>query len=306
MMVRKLLPALLIIFVLAVAGCAAPSSAGTTPGNAAVNPTTAAVVSTTAPTTDPTATTSPDATTAMTPTVAANTAVTGTTDAVTTGTVTTTNTMTSTGAATTTAPASTGVVSATAAVSPTAAAGTASTGPIRLTFAPDTTANYKVREQLARRNLPNDAIGTTSGVTGQIVIMPDGTLPAGQSQITVDLTTLTTDSRQRDRYVQRNTLDTAQYPTATFVPTSVQGLPTPLPAAGNVTLKLIGNLTIHGVTKPATWDARATIANNAMKGTATTAFTFEDYGMSPPQAMIVLSVQDHVELDVNFDLVKTQ
>jgi polyisoprenoid-binding protein YceI len=284
-MFRKLLPALMIVFALAVASCSAPSAAGPAPTGAAV-PTTAPADTATAaaPADSPLA--SPLNTDTMTPTVSAGTATTATEAAPTTQTMTTTD------------PTPVTVVT------PTASTSTATGGAIHLTLGPDTTANYKVREQLARRNLPSDAIGTTSGVSGTLMILPDGTLPAGQSKITVDLTTLKSDEGQRDRFIQRNTLQTAQYPTAEFVPTSVQGLPSPLPTSGDVTFKLIGNMTIHGVTKPATWDAKATIANNALTGVATTTFTFEDYGMTPPQVMVVLSVADHIELDVNFHLVQ--
>jgi hypothetical protein len=58
------------------------------------------------------------------------------------------------------------------------------------------------------------------------------------------------DERQRDRYIQRNTLQTATYPTATFVPTQVVGLPSPMPASGDVTFQMIGN-TFHVTAAPA-------------------------------------------------------
>jgi hypothetical protein len=61
------------------------------------------------------------------------------------------------------------------------------TKPHRLEITTGTTARYKVREQLAGINFPSDAVGTTSAVTGAIVVKPDGSIDAAQSKITVEL-----------------------------------------------------------------------------------------------------------------------
>jgi polyisoprenoid-binding protein YceI len=157
---------------------------------------------------------------------------------------------------------------------------------------------FRVREQLVGRELPNDAVGTTSAVSGQLAIRPDGTVDGASSRITVDLNSLATDSSMRDGFIKQNTLQTSQYPTAEFVPTRVEGLPSPLPASGQYAFKLTGLQTIHGVQKEVTWDVTATRDGNALNGTATTAFTFGDFGMTPPSARSVISVVDAIRLEV--------
>jgi polyisoprenoid-binding protein YceI len=158
---------------------------------------------------------------------------------------------------------------------------------------------FRVREQLAGRALPNDAVGTTSAVSGQLVVQPDGTIDASASKITVDLNSLATDSAMRDNFIKRTTLQTQQFPTAEFVPTEVEGLPSPLPASGEYDFELTGLMTIHGVQKEVTWDVTAARGGTSLTGTATTAFTFGDFGMTPPRAPVVLSVVDDVRLEVN-------
>jgi polyisoprenoid-binding protein YceI len=190
-----------------------------------------------------------------------------------------------------------------AAVTATTAGTAKSTGAIRLTFQNDgTQASYRAHEQLANHNVPSDAVGATRALTGSLVIQPDGTIVAHQSRFVVDMTTLQSDSRMRDGYTQHNTLQTGTYPTAVFVPTAVEGLPSPLPTSGSVNFKLNGNMTIHGVTKPLTWNVQAQIAGQSLTGTATTSFTFEDFGMAPPRTMMVLSVEDNLALEVNFHM----
>ena len=202
------------------------------------------------------------------------------------------------------ATASTTTASATAATAPaTAAATTASAtspaGTLVFQLAQgQSQAIFRVREQLVGRELPNDAVGTTNAVSGQLAIKADGTVDAASSRITVDLNSLSTDSTMRDGFIKQNTLQTSQYPTAEFVPTRVEGLPNPLPSSGQYAFKLTGLQTIHGVQKEVTWDVTATRDGSALNGTATTAFTFGDFGMTPPSARSVLSVVDSIRLEV--------
>lgn len=174
-------------------------------------------------------------------------------------------------------------------------------GSVRLAIVADqSTASYAAREQLATFSFPTDAIGKSGGVAGSIALDPSGNVVPNISKIAVDLTSLKSDQAMRDRFIQRTPLDTATYPNAVFVPTAVQGLASPVPTSGQASFKLLGNLTVHGVTKPVTWDVTATFSPQDVKGTATTTVTFEDFGMSPPKAGPVLSVQDSLKLSLDF------
>jgi polyisoprenoid-binding protein YceI len=100
-------------------------------------------------------------------------------------------------------------------------------------------ARYRVTEQLAQRDFPSDAVGATSSLTGQLTLAQDGQVMPDASKFVVDLTTLKSDKNMRDRYLQRNTLQTSTYPDAEFVPTEVKGLSSPLPTSGEVTFQLV-------------------------------------------------------------------
>jgi polyisoprenoid-binding protein YceI len=164
-------------------------------------------------------------------------------------------------------------------------------------------ASYRVREQLANRSLPSDAVGTTTNVSGKLALGADGQPIPAASSFSVDLTGLRSDAGGRDRYVRQNTLQTDSYPKAEFTPKTVQGLPSPLPTSGKVTFELIGDLTIHGVTKPATWNVTADVKGQELTGAATTTFTFSDFGMQVPRVFVVLSVEDKIQLEYDFRLV---
>jgi polyisoprenoid-binding protein YceI len=182
----------------------------------------------------------------------------------------------------------------------TAVSGSNSNGEIEFALVADKSqALYKVREQLARLKLPSDALGKTSSISGSIFIQPDGSVDSAKSKFTVDLSTLQTDQAMRDNFVRRNVLQTDQYPQAVFVPTQITDLPTPVPQSGNVTFKVTGNLTVHNVTKPVTWDVTGSIQNGEATGTATTSFTFEDFGLTQPRVPVVLSVEDKINLEAD-------
>jgi polyisoprenoid-binding protein YceI len=163
----------------------------------------------------------------------------------------------------------------------------------------DSKATFRVREQLAGRQLPNDAVGTTNNVTGQLALSPEGTLVPNASKITVDVSSLATDNRMRDQFIKDNTLQTRRYPTAEFLPTKVEGLPSPLPASGEHTFKLTGLMTVKGVQKEITWNVTARRAANELLGKATTAVKFGDFGMEPPRVASVLSITDEIRLELD-------
>lgn len=176
------------------------------------------------------------------------------------------------------------------------------TRPQKMELAEGTVARYKVREQLAGISFPSDAVGTTSAVTGTIVLNPDGSIDARQSKILVDLKLLKSDQSMRDGYVQNNTLETAKFPTLEFTPRRAVDLKMPLPSAppAQAGFRLVGDMTLHGVTKEVTWHVVATFANDSMGGRATTTLTFTEFGMAKPSLARLLSVDDKIELEIEF------
>ena len=166
-------------------------------------------------------------------------------------------------------------------------------------FAGASEARYRSSEVLAGRGV-NEAVGKTSDVTGSLLFDPSGVVMPDQSRVSVDLRNLQSDNAMRDRYIQRSTLQTAQYPTADFVLTAAPGLPLPLPTSGTAAFELVGDLTLHGITRPTIWQANATFGESELTGNATTTVLLTEFGMEPPRAGPVLSIEDavRVELDV--------
>ena len=197
------------------------------------------------------------------------------------------------------------VATATAAPTATSATSVATVTTGTWTISDTSKATVRVREQLVGVNLPSDAVLVATGATGTFLLKDDGTF-SSDSKITFDLTTLASDQRDRDNFVKMDTLQTRQFPKAEFVPTKTSGLTLPMPASGEFTFKLTGQITIHGKTKEVTFDVVAKRSGGDLTATATAAPTwkFGDFGMTAPSVPFrVVSVVDEIRVVV--DLVAT-
>ena len=164
-------------------------------------------------------------------------------------------------------------------------------------------ARYRVRERLMNRELDNDAIGATRGVTGTLIVDAQGRVVRDSSRIVVDLRGLKSDSERRDGFLRRRTLQTDSFPTVTLVPTAIRGGTGALPTSGTATFELLADLTVRGVTRPTVWTVTARSDGGVVTGTAATAFTFKDFGLDQPRVPVVLSVADTIKLEYDFRFV---
>ena len=176
---------------------------------------------------------------------------------------------------------------------------------LRLVLAPaGSVARYRVREQLMGHDFPNDAVGETKSLSGAIAFDANSKVIRDESKFTVDAGTFVSDQNRRDGYVRGRLLESDDYPTITFVPTEVRGVKLPVPKSGSAKIQMLGDLTVHGVTRPTTWNGTVEFNNSGLTGNASTAFTFQDIQMDQPRVPVLLSVADTIKLEINFNLVK--
>jgi polyisoprenoid-binding protein YceI len=155
---------------------------------------------------------------------------------------------------------------------------------------------YRAQEELAGQGA-NEAVGETNAFIGNIYFDESG-LPLACSRFDADLRTLTSDESRRDNFLYNNTLETGTYPLASFILTSVEGLDEPL-GEEEVTFTLIGDLTIHGVTKSVSWEATAKLDGDTIAGSAFTTFDMPDFDIEEPVVGPVISVDENVRLEVD-------
>jgi polyisoprenoid-binding protein YceI len=160
-------------------------------------------------------------------------------------------------------------------------------------------AGYRVREQLASLAAESDAVGRTSDVTGSIMIVEAGDgaqLSAGE--IAIDTTTIASDEDRRDDRLRTEGLQTDQFPTATF--TLTQPVDDPAAALGGTAtdLTLVGDLTLHGVTKSVEIPAQAVLADGTIQVAGSLTFPLADFQITAPNVGgFIISIADEGALE---------
>lgn len=164
-------------------------------------------------------------------------------------------------------------------------------------------ARYRVQEELAGVGAI-EAVGATRAIVGNLYLGAEGQ-PRACSRFDLDLRTLRSDDARRDNYLYSNTLQTGVYPLATFVLTEVEGLDGSL-GDDEATFRLIGDLTLHGVTKPVAWEVTASRDGDAIVGKAATVFEMPQFAITPPRVGPVVSLDETVKLEVDLVLKPAQ
>jgi polyisoprenoid-binding protein YceI len=129
----------------------------------------------------------------------------------------------------------------------------------------------------------------------------DGTTIA-DLDVTVDMTTLTSDDDRRDGQLAERGLETATFPTATFTLTTPVELGE-APAQGDtVTAEATGELTVHGVTREVTVPVEARWDGDTIEAVASFDVALADHDIEPPVGFLVLSIADTgtVEMHLRF------
>ena len=150
-------------------------------------------------------------------------------------------------------------------------------------------AGFRVDEELTVGDVT--AVGRTGGVTGSLTIT-DGTLVA--AEITVDMTTIVSNDGRRENAI-RGAVRASVYPTATFVLTEpVQLDVEALESGSTLEVDAVGDLTVNGITNQVFFHLHPTIVEPGLGLViGHTEIFWSDFGVPPPRAPIVVSVEDH-------------
>jgi polyisoprenoid-binding protein YceI len=169
----------------------------------------------------------------------------------------------------------------------------------------DSVAGYRVRERLANLPAESDAVGRTSDVTGSITVEAAGDgarLTAGT--LDVDTTTIASDEGRRDNRLRTEGLQIDQFPTATFVVTQPVHVPAAALAGTATDMTLVGDLTLHGVTKSVEIPAQAQLTDGKIQVAGTLTFALADFDITAPNVGgFIISIADEGTLEflVNFE-----
>jgi polyisoprenoid-binding protein YceI len=160
-------------------------------------------------------------------------------------------------------------------------------------------AGYRVREQLANLPAESDAIGRTGDVSGSITIVTSGDgAQLTDGSIEVDTTTITSDEDRRDNRMRSEGLETDAFPTATFTITAPVEIPASALAGEATDLTLVGDLTLHGVTRSVEIPAQAQLTDGRIQVAGSLTFPLADYDITAPNiGGFIVSIADEGTLE---------
>lgn len=154
------------------------------------------------------------------------------------------------------------------------------------TIADGSYAGYRVDEVLGGEDVT--VTGRTEDVTGTVTVA-DAVVT--EASITVDMASVATDETRRDEYFRGpDALDTETHPEATFELTDPVELD-----PGTTAVDLTGDLTVHGVTRPATFEAELAEGEagaGSVQVVGSVPITFGDFDVVAPDLGFVTVEED--------------
>ena len=155
-------------------------------------------------------------------------------------------------------------------------------------------------------------VSNVKGVFGKVqgtVDIDDQNLAKSRVAVTIDTQSINTGVAKRDEHLKSaDFFDVATFPTMTFVSTKVAH-------NGQDKLKVTGNLTLHGVTRPVQLDVEGPSADskdpwgNTRRGvSATTKINRKDFGLAWNKALETggVVVGDEVTITLEVEMIKDQ
>ncbi len=150
---------------------------------------------------------------------------------------------------------------------------------------------------------PTTVIGRTNQVAADIAV--DFANPAASEvgTVRVNARTLLTDNEFRNRTIRGQILQSSQdeFEFSEFTPTSVEGMPETVTIGEAFTFKLVGDLRVRDIVKPATFDVTVTpVSETRLEGIAVSTVQRTDFNLIIPSVPGVADVSEEVRLEIDF------
>ncbi|MGH2599879.1 MAG: YceI family protein, partial [Dehalococcoidia bacterium] len=157
----------------------------------------------------------------------------------------------------------------------------------------ESAATYTVRQKLASLPLPNDVVGRTNAVSGEVHL--DGR----PSKVTVDLRTLDSDEPQRDMMLrERLGLPFNRFPFAELTLDSIADLPAEYRSGETVQRSVTGSMKLREVERPMTFEVEARLQDGVLSVVGRTDFTWSDFDIPKVSVAGFVQAEDNVHIEV--------
>lgn len=162
------------------------------------------------------------------------------------------------------------------------------------------TAKFTIKEDL--RGAPFTVVGTTSDISGDVVLKTEGKTELTLGTILIDVRTFKTDSANRDGAINRLIVQTGTegHEYAVLTSASVSGFPETITVGVPFTFSITGDLMLAGIKQPATFAVTATQGTDTLSGTLSSTLKRSDYKLVIPNIPFVANVPDEFVVSADF------
>lgn len=150
---------------------------------------------------------------------------------------------------------------------------------------------------------PKTVIGATGDVSGQVLVESANPANSQIGEIRIGTNNFVTDSDRRNGAIRRFILQSGQYPTITFVPTGMAGLPESAGVGERFTFQVTGDLTIRDVTHPVTFETTIeALSETELHLNGSAQILRSDFDLVIPSVPSVANVTNAVQLELELVL----
>ena len=176
----------------------------------------------------------------------------------------------------------------------------------RWTIAAGSVAGYRVREKLGFLPAEDDAVGRTSAITGTATLAEAGqVVTVTAASFAVDVSKLKSDEAMRDQHIRTIGIQSATYPTATFVLSTPLTLPASAVSGNVVHTSVTGVFNIHGTSRRETVPLEMRLSNSEIQAVGSLTFPWSEFNMTAPSVGGFVSVTNHATMEFNLRLKRT-
>ncbi len=118
-------------------------------------------------------------------------------------------------------------------------------------------------------------------------------------EVIVNVEQLTSDNSLRDKRIRTEYLESHEHPLVKLSNATLKGLPTTIVDGTKYPFTIDGELTVHGTTKPVSWQAEATLSGDTLTADATATVKMSEFGVGPISLIGLVKTGDDVTLHLS-------
>lgn len=144
-------------------------------------------------------------------------------------------------------------------------------------------------------------VGATQDIRGEILVNPTSPADSSIGVIEINADALITDNERRNQAIRRFILQTADYPTIAFTPTTLADMPESVSVGDRFSFQVSGDLRIREIVQSVTFDVTIEVLSaTELSGSAQTVITRSAFELTIPSVPSVTDVSEEVGLELDF------